>query len=416
MEDNSYDSEKGLESLLNDDEDNKAQNNSLANNMGELSELNPPSSINKMASTLQEGTLNKNINMLNDNKIPYPDNEEIPLIKIKNENYLEIDSGSSNTRFGSESNFENGQDIGNYIKSLVKFVDNKFNICSQCKKEENYAFCKRCKKNFCFKCSEICNSKGHTLIILKELFKEIEEDKNNIKLIKSKYILSKEKQNNDGIEKENKDYNEIIDDNKIIEIEEKPMDYTNDIILIDIIIEKNYINYFHYINVQQCLYYIQSKYEGSMTIKYKIKKYQFEIKIFGKNFVENNRNICYIIYEGTKYELREYLENRTYYKILEIKLIGINNIINASHMFYWCESLNLLPDISNWNTNNVTNMSFMFHGCKSLNSLPDISKWNTNNVTDMSGMFYGCESLKFVGEKYFSDFFELWKKKKNNYI
>ena len=391
MEDNSYDSEKGIESLLND-EDNKAQNNSLANNMGELSELNPPSSINKMASTLQEGTLNKNINMLNDNKIPYPDNEEIPLIKIKNENYLEIDSGSSNTRFGSESNFENGQDIGNYIKSLVKFVDKIFNLCSQCKKEENYAFCKRCKKNFCFKCSEICNSKGHTLIILKELFKEIEEDKNNIKLIKSKYILSKEKQNNDGIEKENKDYNEIIDDNKIIEIEEK-LDY-NDIFLIDIIIEKNYINYFHYINVQQCLYYIQSKYEGSMTIKYN-RHYSDNIRMFGENFVKNNKNICYIIYESEKYELMKYfkINNWRKDKILEIKLIGINNIINASHMFDECESLNSIPDISNWNTNNVTNMSFMFHGCKSLNSLPDISKWNTNNATNMSYIFYDCKSL-----------------------
>ena len=77
--------------------------------------------------------------------------------------------------------------------------------------------------------------------------------------------------------------------------------------------------------------------------------------------MENN----YIIYEGKKYELREYLKNRTYYKILEIKLIGINNIINASHMFYGCKSLKSLPDISKWSTNNVTNMSYMFHGCKS---------------------------------------------------
>ena len=99
MKDNSYDSEKGLESLLNDEE-NTNQNNTLANNMSELSELNPPSTINNITSTLQMGTLINNINMLNDNKIPYPDDEEIPLIKIKNENY-----------------FEDGQDIDNYINS-----------------------------------------------------------------------------------------------------------------------------------------------------------------------------------------------------------------------------------------------------------------------------------------------------------
>ena len=221
MKDNSYDSEKGLESLLNDEE-NTNQNNTLANNMSEFSELNPPSTINNITLTLQMGTLINNINMLNNNKIPYPDDEEIPLIKIKNENY-----------------FEDGQDIDNYINSLVEFDDNKFNICNQCKKEKNYIFCQDCYENFCYKCSKICRTKLHNLIILKESFKDIEENKNKIvKLIKSYYILSKEKQNNDEIEKENKNYDEIIDDNKIIEIEEEPMDYTNDIILIDIIIEK----------------------------------------------------------------------------------------------------------------------------------------------------------------------------------
>ena len=396
MKDNSYDSEKGLESLLNDEE-NTNQNNTLANNMSELSELNPPSIINNITSTLQMGTLINNINMLNNNKIPYPNYDEIPLIKIKNENY-----------------FEDGQDIDNYIKSIIKFDDNKFNICNQCKKEKNRYFCKECNENFCCECSDICWSEKHTLIILKESFKDIEENKNKIvKLIKSKYILYKEKQNKDGKEKENKDYDKIIDDNKINEIEEKPMDYTNDIILIDTIMEKNYINYFHYINIQQCLYYIQGKYEGSMKIKYN--RYYFDnIRIFGENFVKNNKNTCYIIYESEKYELTEYfkINNWRKDKILEIKLIGINNIINASHMFDECKQLYLLPDISNWNTNNVTDMSWMFKGCESLNSLSDISKWNINNVTYMSWMFDGCKSLKFVGEKYFSNFLELWKKNK----
>ena len=150
MEDNSYDSEKGLESLLNG-EDNTNQNNTLANNMSELSELNPPSIINNITSTLQMGTLINNINMLNNNKIPYPNYDEIPLIKIKNENY-----------------FEDGQDIDNYIKSIIKFDDNKFNICNQCKKENNRYFCKECNENFCCECSDICWSEKHTLIILKE--------------------------------------------------------------------------------------------------------------------------------------------------------------------------------------------------------------------------------------------------------
>ena len=69
------------------------------------------------------------------------------------------------------------------------------------------------------------------------------------------------------------------------------------------------------------------------------------------------------------------------------------NVTDMSGMFYYCRSLNNLPDISKWNTTNVTNMSSMFSWCISLNNLPDISKWNTTKVTNMSDMFYGCNSL-----------------------
>ena len=59
-------------------------------------------------------------------------------------------------------------------------------------------------------------------------------------------------------------------------------------------------------------------------------------------------------------------------------------------MFFDCNSLSYVPDISNWNTQNVTNMSHMFFDCKSLLYLPDISKWNTINVTNIEKMFDCC--------------------------
>ena len=49
-------------------------------------------------------------------------------------------------------------------------------------------------------------------------------------------------------------------------------------------------------------------------------------------------------------------------------------------MFYNCESLKELPDISKWNTENVINISSAFKYCSSLTSLPDISKWNLKNI------------------------------------
>ena len=45
------------------------------------------------------------------------------------------------------------------------------------------------------------------------------------------------------------------------------------------------------------------------------------------------------------------------------------------YMFYGCESLTSMPNISRWNTDNVNNMSHMFYGCKLLIPISDIFSW-----------------------------------------
>ena len=106
-----------------------------------------------------------------------------------------------------------------------------------------------------------------------------------------------------------------------------------------------------------------------------------KLRIFGKEFVNNNINKCKIIYKDKEYNLTEFFDDIDYKydsnEIIKIKLIGVNNITDMSYMFYKCSSLSSLPDISKWNTSSVTNMRYMFNGCSSLSSLPDISKWNT---------------------------------------
>ena len=100
------------------------------------------------------------------------------------------------------------------------------------------------------------------------------------------------------------------------------------------------------------------------------------IKIFGYDFVYNNRNKCKMIIDNKEYEITEeyiienYKNNNNKLKII---LKGIDNVTNMRGMFWRCSSLLSLPDISKWNTNNVTNMRGMFWGCSSLSSLPDIS-------------------------------------------
>ena len=73
-----------------------------------------------------------------------------------------------------------------------------------------------------------------------------------------------------------------------------------------------------------------------------------------------------------------------------------SNVEDMSYMFYGCESLYSLPNISFWNTNKVLDMSYIFGYCYSLVSLPDISKWKTGNVNQMKYIFKSCTSLSFL--------------------
>ena len=126
------------------------------------------------------------------------------------------------------------------------------------------------------------------------------------------------------------------------------------------------------------------------------------IRIFGKAFVDNNKDKIKIIFYSNffgkelEYELKEFWDIDPYYKYpapFKFKLKGINNITDASDMFSGCNLLFSLPDISKLNTSKITKMAGIFHRCTSLLSLPDISKWDTSNVEDMNFMFHDCEKL-----------------------
>ena len=70
------------------------------------------------------------------------------------------------------------------------------------------------------------------------------------------------------------------------------------------------------------------------------------IRIFGKIFVDNNKNNCILIIDDKLYELTEFYENHNYKQKIKIILIETKIIVNMSYMFYNCESLSSLPDIS----------------------------------------------------------------------
>ena len=71
---------------------------------------------------------------------------------------------------------------------------------------------------------------------------------------------------------------------------------------------------------------MENKYtKNEITIIYKVSKNKNTIKLFGLNFIKNNKDKCKYIYENKEYELKEYLniyDNNI--DEIEIKLI-INN-------------------------------------------------------------------------------------------
>ena len=136
--------------------------------------------------------------------------------------------------------------------------------------------------------------------------------------------------------------------------------------------------------------------ENEIIIQYKVSKNDKALKLFGKEFVENNKQNCIIKFDEKEMTIREeYLipKELRNINILKIKLKG-ENITNMSYMFHSCKSLLSLSNDSKLDTSKVTDMSYMFFDCNNLSSLSCISNWKTSNVTKMNYMFYGCVGLK----------------------
>ena len=182
-----------------------------------------------------------------------------------------------------------------------------------------------------------------------------------------------------------------------------------------------------------------SNLNNQVKIKYSVTS-EGKIKLFGRQFVENNKDNCFLFINNKLLELSEYyqVDESDFIYELSVILIEVKTITNISYMFSecnlltyldfskWnnenvtdmsymfsnCNSLSTLPekgsinsanfltfltpvsfDFSNFNTSNVINMSYLFSNCVNLMKIPDISKWKTNKVTNMRGLFYNCSSL-----------------------
>ena len=298
--------------------------------------------------------------------------------------------------------------IHNKSHNIIDF--NKKNYICNIHNDLFISYCNVCNVNLCYSCEE--EHKNHNIIVYRDIFSNLndiqkelnkfEKTIDNFKNIINDFIniLNEVKENIDKFYKINYDIIKTFRiQDKNYQILQNINEVKNNIKMNDIekIIKENNINKFKYIlNLYNKMKNNIILGSNEIIARYKLNENEKKIRIFGHNFVLNNKNNCSILYKNETYELTEYFDISNFEEIqdtIEIKLKGINNITNMSDMFNDCRNLIELPDIYMWNTINVTNMSFLFKNCSSLLTPPEISGWETENVTDMSYMFSGCSSL-----------------------
>ena len=79
-----------------------------------------------------------------------------------------------------------------------------------------------------------------------------------------------------------------------------------------------------------------NKFQETLTIKY-LTKNNPTIRIFGSEFVKNNKNLCSMIINNKEQDLKETITFKYPEKeksILEVTLKGIQNLTNISYVFW----------------------------------------------------------------------------------
>ena len=278
----------------------------------------------------------------------------------------------------------------NHAEYYIKYCDDcQTNICRLCEPEH--------KSHRLIYFVDIMHNKETIVESLNELEIKINKFKDDIDNIKKIYdkllnnlnlnykIIKKIVDQYDENDYKKKNYQIITTMNDI-------KSFSSNIIKdIDNIINNNNLGKLN--NIQK-LYYKMFP-NNDFDIAYVINKNEKEIRIFGDEFVKNNKNNnCKIEYEGEEIELQEKLKIKNFDKdFIMIKLKNVNNIINMKNMFSGCLNLKYLHKISLINTSKVVNMSGMFYNCSKLEKIENNLDLDISNVTDISGMFGGCTSL-----------------------
>ena len=399
----------------------------MANYIGEYADQNPVlSTITKKTDFTYLNTdsdtqkfLDKELKK-NKLKLPYPNGKEIPEIEIKDEEFLVS---------------------GEKIQLYDKFDDSKFSRCKYCGENENDFYCsnKDCRyKNLCQKCSFNCKKNKHQLISLADERKKAENSAKKIKTIFSKYNLEQKKIEINPNLRRNREDNFTESNFDDVNYDTKDFFSTNDIKLIEAIVEIDYKNYFHYQNIIRCENYLNNLYDGiyetsCLKIDYDISNIvhnqDIEYRILGDKFVKNNKDKLYSIINGKRSELtaktkinknylqvilvqksddddqEKYIEKMSFMfcncksasiklsKMKNRKILNLSKVADISNMYRNCSNIRKV-DLEFFDVmNNLEKMDSLFIGCKNLVKISHLESLKTNSVTSMNRVFNCCKAL-----------------------
>ena len=141
--------------------------------------------------------------------------------------------------------------------------------------------------------------------------------------------------------------------------------------------------------------YYNIEYRNEINLIYnKNEEDKDEIRIFGKKFVENNKNNIELIINGKENNLIEKYKLKKGDNNIKIKIK--NKLINLEYMFSECKSLKNIDELKYLNTKDVTNFSGIFYGCSSLSDIGALKNWEVSEGKNFAGIFYKCISLSNI--------------------
>jgi len=287
-----------------------------------------------------------------------------------------------------------------YVESL-KYLEKQI----KCKCREGgrlVCYCFDCNKDICNE----CKNNDHNNHNIKEYEAIIKED--NIEELEMDIILEMKneiseiyfKKNSNGIIFQNSkiEENMIFDDLDFYKNCDEKLEFPPFINLISIIfgfIRNCGYNYSNILNIKNIHIFLEIRKKNRLIIEYKFPGKR-EINIFGKHFVENNKDKCEIVFNNKKEELKDKLSLNQKEDSLTLILIGNSIVTDMSELFNDCADLVEISDKSIWDTSNVKYMNKMFNDCLNLKKFPEIKGWTTMNVLSLEEMFNNCWSLEEI--------------------